>query len=110
MEIAISKPALAPAITASKHPGCTVGSPSPKKPIAFTPISAASLRTLIKYGFEELNMNRIWCEVYSNNDALHIYKHLDFVEEGVLRQNYYAEGKYWDSHILSMLKEEYLSK
>ena len=69
-----------------------------------------ALRTLIKYGFEELNMNRIWCEVYSNNDALQIYKHLDFVEEGVLRQNYYSEGKYWDSHILSMLKEEYLSK
>ena len=49
VEIAISKPALAPAITASKHPGCTVGSPSPKKPIAFMPSSAASFRNLIKF-------------------------------------------------------------
>ena len=55
-------------------------------------------------------MNRIWCEVYSNNDALQIYKHLGFKEEGVLRQNYYSEGEYWDSHILSMLKEEYLAR
>ena len=68
-----------------------------------------ALRTLIKYGFDELNMNRIWCEVYNNNDALPIYKHLGFVEEGILRQNYYSEGKYWDSHILSMLKEEFLT-
>ncbi len=69
-----------------------------------------ALNTLIKYGFEELNMNRIWCEVYSNNDALQIYKHLGFNEEGVLRQTYYSEGEYWDSHILSMLKEEYLAR
>jgi RimJ/RimL family protein N-acetyltransferase len=66
-----------------------------------------TLRTLIKYGFEELNLNRIWCEVYSNNAAISVYKHIGFVEEGVLRENYYCEGKYWDSHILSMLKSEY---
>ena len=69
-----------------------------------------TLRTLIKYGFEELNLNRIWCEVYSNNAAIDIYKHIGFVEEGILRQNYYNEGRYWDSHIMSMLREEYLGE
>jgi len=66
-----------------------------------------ALRTLIKYGFEDLNLNRIWCEVYSNNDALGIYKHIGFTEEGVLRQTKFSEGRYWNSHVLSMLKSEW---
>jgi len=66
-----------------------------------------SLRTLIKYGFEDLNLNKIWCEVYDNNESIHLYKYLGFVTEGTLRQNYFNEGRYWDSHVLSMLKEEY---
>ena len=66
-----------------------------------------ALRTLIKYGFNDLNLNKIWCEVYKNNKALKIYKHIGFKHEGTLRQSYYNEGKYWDSDILSMLKKEY---
>lgn len=69
-----------------------------------------ALRTLIKYGFEDLNLNRIWCEVYDNNAALEVYKHIGFVYEGKMRENYYSEGKYWDSHILGMLKKEYNEK
>lgn len=66
-----------------------------------------ALRTLIKYGFDDLNLNKIWCEVYTNNDALTIYKHLGFQQEGILRQHYYNEGKYWDSTMLSVLKSEF---
>lgn len=65
-----------------------------------------ALRTLVKYGFNDLNLNKIWCEVYTNNDALDIYRHIGFTDEGVLRQHYYNEGKYWDSTMLSMLKSE----
>jgi len=66
-----------------------------------------ALRTLIKYGFEELNLNRIWCEVYSNNSALDVYRHIGFKDEGVLRQTVYKNGEYLDSHVLSMLKSDY---
>ena len=66
-----------------------------------------ALRILIKYGFNDLNLNKIWCEVYSNNTALEVYKYLGFKHEGTSRQHYYNEGKYWDSHILSMLKSEF---
>lgn len=68
-----------------------------------------TLRTLVKYGFEDLNLNRIWCEVYDNNSSIEVYKHLGFKMEGTLRQNYYNEGRYWDSHVLGMLKSEYES-
>lgn len=66
-----------------------------------------ALRTLISYGFDDLNLNKIWCEVYTNNDALVVYEHLGFKKEGVLRQHYYNEGKYWDSTMLSLLKSEF---
>ena len=66
-----------------------------------------ALRALVKYGFEDLNLNRIWCEVYSNNVALAVYKHIGFKHEGTMRESYYNEGRYWDAHILSMLKEEH---
>ncbi len=65
-----------------------------------------ALRTLVKYGFNDLNLNKIWCEVYTNNDALDVYRHIGFKDEGVLRQHYYNEGQYWDSTMLSMLKSE----
>ena len=66
-----------------------------------------ALRTLFKYGFEQLNLNKIWCEVYSNNQAISIYRHLGFVDEGCLRQNYYNDGKYWDSYLLGLLRDEW---
>lgn len=67
-----------------------------------------SLRTLIDYGFNQLNLNKIWAEVYSNNDAFHVYTHVGFKVDGVLRQNVYKNGEYYDATIISMLKSEYL--
>lgn len=68
------------------------------------------LITLIKYGFEELNLNRIWCEVYSNNDSIHVYRKVGFKDEGILRQHVYKNGEYLDSYMLGMLKSEYNEK
>ena len=46
-----------------------------------------ALQLLIDYGFKTLNLNKIWCEVYSNNEAIGIYEHLCFVYEGTMRQH-----------------------
>jgi len=66
-----------------------------------------TLRTLIDHGFNDLNLNKIWCEVYENNKAVEIYRKIGFKDEGVLRQHVYKNGKYLDSYILSMLRSEY---
>ena len=71
-------------------------------------LGSDALRTLIKYGFQELNLNKIWCEVFSNNAAIDIYRRIGFVDEGVLRQNVFKHGKYLDSFVLSLLREEWL--
>ena len=66
-----------------------------------------TLKTLINYGFNDLNLNKIWCEVYENNKAIEIYRKIGFKDEGILRQQVYKNGKFLDSYILSMLRSEY---
>ena len=66
-----------------------------------------ALRTIVKHGFEQLNLNRIWCEVYSNNDAIGVYRHIGFKDEGTQRQTVFKNGEYLDSHLLGMLRSDY---
>ena len=70
-------------------------------------IGSDALRTLIKYGFEDLNLNKIWCEVYTNNTSVKIYRKIGFIDEGILRQNAFKNGEYVDGLILSMLRSEW---
>lgn len=69
-----------------------------------------ALSALLNYGFIDLNLNRIWCEVYSFNDAINSYRKLGFKDEGVLREHIYIEGKYYDTYMLGLLKKEWLAK
>ena len=73
-------------------------------------IGKDALVVLFDYGFNTLNLHRVWCEVYSNNAALGVYENIGFIKEGVMRETYYDDGKYWDSTILSMLKKEWTKK
>lgn len=67
-----------------------------------------ALKTLLKYGFDEMNLNRIWCEVFDNNEAIKIYSKLGFVKEGYLRQTNFSDGCYCNSYIMGMIKQDYL--
>lgn len=64
-----------------------------------------ALTELVKYGFNELNLHRIWGEVYSNNPALDFYKKFGFKVEGKLRDTYYYYG-WHNSIIISILEGE----
>lgn len=68
---------------------------------------AASL--LIKYGFENLNLNKIWMELYEfDHRKLEFFKdQFQFKEDGHLRENCFEEGRYWNSFIISLLKKEW---
>ncbi|WP_286968657.1 GNAT family N-acetyltransferase [Flavobacterium sp. UBA4854] len=65
--------------------------------------------TLIKYGFEDLNLNKIWMELYEYDlKKINFFKEcFNFKVDGKLRDNAFAEGKYWDSFIISLLKSEF---
>lgn len=66
---------------------------------------------LIRYGYNNLNLNKIWMELYEfDSKKLNFFKeHFNFQEDGRLRQNCFEDGKYWDSFIISLLKEDLLA-
>lgn len=67
-----------------------------------------AMKLLLKIGFDFLNLHRIELEVFERNErAKHVYKKVGFKEVGRRRQTRYIEGKYWDSVIMDILKEEY---
>ena len=73
-------------------------------------LEAAQL--LIKYGFENLNLNKIWMELYEfDNSKLDFFiNDFDFIIDGSLRDNCYENGQYWDSKIISLLRSDYIKK
>lgn len=66
---------------------------------------------LIKYGFNNLNLNKIWMELYEfDARKLKFFQEkFKFKQDGLLRQNCFEGGRYWDSYIISLLKEEFES-
>lgn len=67
-----------------------------------------ALCQLLEYGFNDLGLNRIWGEVYDGNDkALHIFKKLGFLQEGVRREFYFRDGRHIDAHLISINRAGY---
>jgi len=67
-----------------------------------------SCQLLLDYGFNELCLNKVWTEIYEFDDKKKtLYDKFSFQQDGLLRQNYWYDGKWWDSRILSLLIKEY---
>lgn len=67
-----------------------------------------TLILLIRYIFEELNMNRIFVNILeSNEQSLSLFEKIGFVREGIQRKAIYKNGKYNNLIMYSILKEEY---
>jgi ribosomal-protein-alanine N-acetyltransferase len=71
-------------------------------------LGRACTRFAIEYGFDELNLRRIYLQVVASNEhAIKLYRSLGFVEEGRLRQAQWQQGKYVDVLLMGLLIEEY---
>lgn len=63
---------------------------------------------LLEYAFDKLNMNKIWLGVNAEHIAgVKSYEKAGFVREGILRQEIYRNGKYYDVIRMSILREEF---
>lgn len=60
---------------------------------------------LINYGFQDLNLNKVWMELYEfDHRKLSFFREqFGFTTDGQLPQNCFSEGKYWDSFLISLL-------
>ena len=67
-----------------------------------------AIRALLRFAFREMNLNRVWLTTGENNPrALACYRKCGFREEGRLRQDRYLEGRYWDTILMGILREDF---
>lgn len=67
-----------------------------------------SCRLLFDYGFLELGLEKIWSELYEfDQKKITLYQKLGMQVDGTLRNQYYYDGKWWDSKLLSILHKEW---
>jgi len=69
-----------------------------------------AIRTLLRFAFEELNLNRVQLDVFDFNErARRCYRRCGFREEGILRQAHYTEGRYHDVVRMAILRSDWES-
>ena len=72
---------------------------------SFYAVEAAEL--MIKYGFEELNLHRLWTEIYSIDEKKkELFKILGFIHEATHLETHWTEGKWVDSWYYRLLRSE----
>lgn len=92
-----------------KHKNCKIGIVIGEKQYWGKGLGTECLRRLVRYCFEELDMNRVSSETYSNNPrSCAMLKSAGFALEGVLRQNINKENVFVDEHQYAILHADWL--
>jgi RimJ/RimL family protein N-acetyltransferase len=66
------------------------------------------IRLALRYGFRELNLNRIEVGVHSEHwRAIRIVQRIGFAHEGCLKQALYRNGRFVDEYRFAMLRENW---
>jgi RimJ/RimL family protein N-acetyltransferase len=67
-----------------------------------------TLTTLVRYGFDYLNLHRIYLRVFAENArAVHAYEQVGFVHEGRFRESEWRHGRWQDMLYMSVLRDEW---
>lgn len=67
-------------------------------------------KLVLEYAFDKLNLNKVWLGVNAENTAaVKCYENAGFIREGVLREEIYRNGKYYNAIRMSVLRKEYLA-
>ena len=62
----------------------------------------------MRWGFREQNLNRIFLRVFEDNPAaIRCYEKVGFRLEGRLRQDRYQDGRYLDTLVMGLLRDEF---
>lgn len=71
-------------------------------------IVTEAIKVVLKYGFDDLQMHSIEAVIDPENKASErVLQKNGFVKEAHLIENIFAEGKFWDSVIYSILKRNF---
>lgn len=71
-------------------------------------IAASATYEILKYGFEELKLHRIYLTVMADNfPAIRTYEKVGFMKEGVMREEFLRYDGYVDIVMMAMLKSDW---
>ena len=71
-------------------------------------LGTEALRLVLAYAFGELELNRVELTTAEDNErAIRSYKKVGFVREGLKRQDRMVEGKFGNTLVMSILREEW---
>jgi RimJ/RimL family protein N-acetyltransferase len=69
---------------------------------------AEATRLMVQYAFDTLNLHRVGLNVHEfNARGLRVYEKVGFQPEGRLRQDQFREGRYWDTIVMGILRDEW---
>lgn len=69
---------------------------------------AETMGLLLDFGFGALNLHRIWLRVFEKNQSgIRAYEKAGFQFEGKFRDGHYQHGRYYDVHLMSVLRDEW---
>ena len=92
-----------------KNRNCTIGIMIGDKNCWGKGYGSDALKVLIKFIFEEVNMDKIKLNVFSfNKRAISCYKKVGFKEEGLLKREIYRNGRYYDEVPMALFKEDWI--
>jgi RimJ/RimL family protein N-acetyltransferase len=65
-----------------------------------------AIQTLVRFAFEEMNLLKLRINIFNYNErAKHVLATHGFVQEAILRRDFYREGTYHDIVILSVFRD-----
>lgn len=69
------------------------------------------LSAVLNYAFDTIGLNRVQAEVFDGNAAFeHVLKKAGFQFEGTMRQKYYKNGKFIDTALYAIIRDDFLKK
>jgi [ribosomal protein S5]-alanine N-acetyltransferase len=71
-------------------------------------LATEAARELVRFGFEDLRMHRIWATCDVNNTAsAHVLRKVGLQLEGTMRENAFQRGRWRSTMLFAVLEEEY---
>ena len=69
-----------------------------------------AVTTLVRFAFEEMNLNRVELHVYDFNlRGQAAYRKCGFREEGRMRDAHHTEGRFHDVVVMAVLRDEWVA-
>lgn len=66
-----------------------------------------AVQTIIKFAFEELNLHKVYLEVFSyNKKAQSLYEKVGFKVEGILKESLFKQGSFYDKIIMGIINNQ----